>query len=78
MTFAIGFRQYLHFHLHSVKQQLHTRMRRRVGAFERVIQKARREKEGEKNWKEAYVGESHGDRELKAEEKKAEEVLRVT
>ena len=72
-TFCISFRQYLHFHLHAIKLQLHTRMRKRVAAFESVIKKARREPEGAKTWKENFV-QSHEDRELK-EEKKAEEAL---
>lgn len=37
LTFMAGFRQYLSFHIHSMKQQLHGKMRKRVEAFERVI-----------------------------------------
>jgi len=56
LSFFIGFRQYLHYHLHAMKTQLHSRMRERVETFERVIQMARREKEGPKNWKETHGG----------------------
>lgn len=70
----VGFRQYLSFHIHSMKQQLHQKMRRRVEAFERVIVQARRDPIGTKNWKEQYVGQGESDRELE-EEKKVDEVF---
>ena len=75
LTFAIGFRQYMHYHLHAIKQQLHTKMRNRVVAFERVITMARREKEDAKNWKENWGGKTHEEEELK-EESKGGEVFR--
>jgi len=74
LTFCIGFRQYLHFHLHAIKQQLHSKMRIRVNAFEGVIKKARRDPENAKTWRESFVGQSHDERETK-EEKKVEEVF---
>ena len=37
LTFLAGLRQYIAFHIHSMKQQLHKKMRKRVEAFERVI-----------------------------------------
>lgn len=43
MTFLIGFRQYLHYHFHAIKASLHTRMRKRVETFQRVLTKARRD-----------------------------------
>ncbi len=52
LTFLTGFRQYLSYHIHSMKQQLHSKMRKRVEAFERVIIQARRDPIGTKNWKE--------------------------
>ena len=73
-TFCIGFRQYLHYHLHAIKLQLHSKMRQRVDAFERVIKKARREDEKAKTWKENFVLDQDA-RELKAE-KKTEEALK--
>jgi len=33
----IGFRQYLHYHLHAIKIQMHTKMRARVKAMELVV-----------------------------------------
>ena len=33
----IGFRQYLHFHLHAIKIQLHSRMRKRVESMELIV-----------------------------------------
>ena len=74
MQFIVGFRQYVQFHIHSMKQQLHKKMRKRVEAFERVIIQARRDPIGTKNWKEQHVGISEADRELE-EEKKTEEVF---
>jgi len=74
LTFAIGFRQYMHFHLHAIKSQLHSKMRKRVNAFESVIKMARREPEGAKDWKENFGGQTHEEQELK-EEKKKEEVF---
>ena len=67
-------RQYIAFHIHSMKQQLHSRMRRRVEAFERVIVQARRDPIGTKNWKEQHVGIGEAERDLE-EEKKVEEVF---
>ena len=58
LTFATGFRQYMHFHMHAIKQQLHTKMRKRVNAFENVVKMAKRvqEKDGAKEWKENFGG----------------------
>ena len=74
LTFLIGVRQYMSYHLHAIKQQLHSRMRKRVEIFERVMNMAKRDKEGPKNWKETHGGISQEERELK-EEKKVEEVF---
>ena len=67
LTFLAGFRQYIHYHLHAIKTQLHSRMRARVDTFERVIKLAKRDPEGPKTWKETHGGQSHEDRELKEE-----------
>lgn len=56
LTFATGFRQYMHFHMHAIKQQLHSKMRNRVNAFENVIKMAKREPEGAKEWRENFGG----------------------
>ena len=69
-----GFRQYITFHLQSMKQQLHKKMRKRVDAFERVIVQARRDPKGTKNWKEQHVGIGEAERELE-EEKKSDAVF---
>jgi len=74
LGFLISFRQYVNYHLHSMKQQLHKKMRARVEAFERVIIQARRDPIGTKNWKEQHIGIGESDRELE-EEKKTEEVF---
>lgn len=70
----MGFRQYMAFHIHSVKQQLHKKMRKRVEAFERVIVQARKDPIGTKNWKEQHVGIGESERELE-EEKKVDTVF---
>jgi len=57
-----------------MKQQLHTKMRKRVDAFERVIIQARRDPVGTKNWKEQHIGIGESDKDLE-EEKKSEEVF---
>lgn len=67
LTFLAGFRQYVSFHMHSMKQQMHKKMRGRVEAFERVIVQARRDPVGTKNWKDQHVGISESDRELEEE-----------
>lgn len=46
----------MHFHMHAIKQQLHSKMRNRVNAFENVIKMAKREPEGAKEWKENFGG----------------------
>lgn len=74
LTFLVGFRQFLAFHLHSMKQQLHKKMHKRVEAFERVILQARRDPVGTKNWKEQHIGIGESERELE-EEKKVDEVF---
>lgn len=76
LTFLVGFREYIHYHIGSMKQQLHQRMRKRVSAVERVIKDARRDPEGAKTWKEQHVGIGEAERELE-EEKKEEQVLKV-
>ena len=73
LAMLAGYRQYIQYHLHAMKTFLHSRMRDRVSTFERVINQAKRQKEGPKNWKETHGGISEADRELK-EEKKVEEV----
>lgn len=74
LAMLIGFRNFMGYHLHAMKQHLHSRMRKRVEIFERVINMAKRDKEGPKNWKETHGGISQEERELK-EEKKVEEVF---
>lgn len=74
LTFFVGFRQYMSYHLHAMKQQLHSRMRDRVEKLERVMNMAKRDKEGPKNWRETFGGMTQEERELK-EEKKIEEVF---
>lgn len=74
LNFLVSFRQYVAYHLHSMKQQLHTKMRKRVDAFERVIIQARRDPVGTKNWKEQHIGIGESDKDLE-EEKKSEEVF---
>jgi hypothetical protein len=56
LSFLINFRTFMNYHLHAIKQSLHSRMRKRVETFERVLQNARRDKEGPKNWKETHGG----------------------
>ena len=74
MSFFVGFRQYMSYHLHAMKQQLHSRMRERVEKLERVMNMAKRDKDGPKNWKETHGGMTQEERDLK-EEKKVEEVF---
>lgn len=74
LNFLINFRMFVHYHLHAIKTQLHSRMRTRVEAFERIIKMAQRDKDGPKNWKETHGGMLEEDRELK-EQKKVEEVF---
>lgn len=45
LAFLIGFRQFLHYHFHAIKASLHTRMRKRVETFQRVLTKAKRDQE---------------------------------
>lgn len=72
LTYLIGFRQYLHYHFHAIKASLHSRMRKRVELFQRVMTKAKRDQEGPKKYKDTIGGERQ--EELK-EEKKVEEVF---
>lgn len=72
MTFLIGFRQYLHYHFHAIKASLHTRMRRRVETFQRVLVKAKRDQDAPKKYKDTIGGARV--EEIK-EEKKVEEVF---
>ena len=64
LAFLIGFRQYLQYHLQAMKTSMHSRMRTRVTAFERVIIQARRDKEPPKNWKENFGGATLASQEL--------------
>eukprot|EP00350_Pseudokeronopsis_sp_OXSARD2_P012433 CAMPEP_0170543344 /NCGR_PEP_ID=MMETSP0211-20121228/2487_1 /TAXON_ID=311385 /ORGANISM="Pseudokeronopsis sp., Strain OXSARD2" /LENGTH=238 /DNA_ID=CAMNT_0010846683 /DNA_START=327 /DNA_END=1043 /DNA_ORIENTATION=+ len=72
LTFLIGFRQFLHYHFHAIKASLHTRMRKRVETFQRVITKAKREQDAPKKYKENIGGAKQED--LK-EDSKQEEVF---
>jgi actin related protein 2/3 complex, subunit 2 len=74
LAFLIGFRQYLHYHFHAIKASLHTRMRKRVEIFQRVLIKAKRDQEpvGQRKFKETIGGTQYED--IK-EERKAEEVF---
>lgn len=73
LSFLIGFRQYLHYHFHAIKASLHTRMRKRVEIFQRVLTKAKRDQEtGVRKFKETIGGVQHED--IK-DEKKVEEVF---
>ncbi len=73
LSFLIGFRQYLHYHFHARKASLHTRMRKRVEIFQRVLTKAKRDQEtGVRKFKETIGGVQHED--IK-DEKKVEEVF---
>lgn len=62
----------MHYHFHAIKTSLHTRMRKRVDIFEKVISKAKREQEVAKKYKDTIGGKQIED--LK-EEKKVEEVF---
>ena len=72
LSFLVGFRQYLHYHFHAIKASLHTRMRKRVDAFQRVLTKAKREQEGPKVYKDTIGGAQVSD---VREERKQEEVF---
>ena len=73
LAFLTGFRQYLHYHFHAIKASLHTRMRKRVETFQRVLTKAKRDQEGgARKFKETIGGAQVED--IK-EEKKTEEVF---
>lgn len=72
LTFLIGFRQYLHYHFHAIKASLHTKMRKRVETFQRVLTKAKREQDGPKVYKDTHGGALVSD--IK-EERKQEEVF---
>lgn len=74
LTMLTGFRQYMDYHLHAMKHQLHMKMRKRVETFERVLVQARRDPIGTKNWKEQHVGIGEAEKDLE-EEKKVEEVF---
>ena len=78
LAFLIGFRQYLHYHFHAIKASLHTRMRKRVETFQRVLIKAKRDQDlpgggaGSRKFKETIGGQQIED--IK-EERKQEEVF---
>jgi len=63
----------VHFHLHAIKTQLHSRMRKRVDTMELIVRQARRDEELPKIYKEKHGGEQIKDAK---EEKKAEEVFK--
>jgi actin related protein 2/3 complex subunit 2 len=76
LAFLTGFRQYLHYHFHAIKASLHTRMRKRVEIFQRVLTKAKRDQEKEsRKFKETIGGAQHEDI---REERKTEEVFTFT
>jgi len=52
----IGFRQYLHYHIHAIKIQMHTKMRLRVNMMELIIRQARRDEDD----KTTVAKEKHG------------------
>jgi hypothetical protein len=56
LTFLAGFRQYLHYHFHAIKASLHTRMRKRVETFQRVLTKAKRDQDAPKKYKDTIGG----------------------
>ena len=68
----VGFRQYLHYHFHAIKASLHSRMRKRVETFQRVISKAKRDQDAPRKYKDTIGGSLVED--LK-EETKVEEVF---
>lgn len=72
LAFLIGFRQFLHYHFHAIKASLHTRMRKRVETFQRVLTKAKRDQEvpGQRKFKETIGGALQED--IKEEQKKEE------
>ena len=72
LTFLIGFRQYLHYHFHAIKASLHTKMRKRVETFQRVLAKAKRDQDAPKIYKDTHGGALVQD--IK-EERKQEEVF---
>jgi hypothetical protein len=72
LNMLVTFRQYIQFHIQSMKCQLHSSMRKRVNIFETVIKQGRRDKETTKEWAENFGGAKHADMELKAEESTGE------
>ena len=62
----------MHYHFHAIKASLHTRMRKRVETFQRVLTKAKREQDAPKKYKDTIGGQQVED--IK-EEKKQEEVF---
>lgn len=52
----VGFRMFLHFHLHAIKINLHSKMRKRVNNMELIIKQARRDEEEPKVYKEKHGG----------------------
>jgi hypothetical protein len=74
LNMLVTFRQYIQFHIQSMKCQLHSSMRKRVNIFETVIKQGRRDKETTKEWaeKSRRSQHKHADIELKAEAKTGE------
>ena len=72
LNMLVTFRQYIQFHIQSMKCQLHSSMRKRVNIFETVIKQGRRDKDSTKEWAENFGGAKHADMELKVEEKTGE------
>jgi hypothetical protein len=64
LAFLVGFRQYMQYHLHGMKTQLHSSMRKKVDDFATVIKQARRDKEGQKNWAETFGGQTEEDKKI--------------
>eukprot|EP00831_Metopus_contortus_P025424 TRINITY_DN2190_c0_g1_i9.p1 TRINITY_DN2190_c0_g1~~TRINITY_DN2190_c0_g1_i9.p1 ORF type:complete len:235 (-),score=46.95 TRINITY_DN2190_c0_g1_i9:55-723(-) len=57
VEFMAGFRDYAQYHIHATKAYLHTRMRKKVADFLKLIQEAKREKsERRKKYKELIGG----------------------
>ena len=58
LDFVTNFRQYCQYHIHATKAYLHTRMRKKVAGFLKLIQEAKREKtERSRKYKE-FIGGS--------------------
>lgn len=72
VDFLVGFREYCQYHIHATKAFLHTRMRKKVTEFAKLIKDAKREKdEKKKKYKELIGGTTlnnpEEERDIKAE-----------